>query len=185
MSARILMTGSRGWNNTELASAALKAGMLLLDTQAPTTTLIHGAARGADLMLAGEAMLLGMPTEPHPAQWNQHSDSCPDWDKKGDRCKLAGFHRNTRMINSNVDLCLAFPTHPQALAPGQDRKESSRGTWHCVAEASKAGVPTFVIWGRRVFPFGDAGIALMQHTTQQRNISLDNQGGLPLSELGL
>lgn len=53
-----------------------------------------------------------------------------DWDKHG---KAAGPIRNREMAQPGADLCLAFPLG------------ESRGTWNCVNECKKAGIPVKVI----------------------------------------
>jgi hypothetical protein len=53
-----------------------------------------------------------------------------DWDKHG---KAAGPIRNRQMVQAGADLCLAFPFG------------ESRGTWNCVNECKKAGIPVKVI----------------------------------------
>ncbi|WP_395759520.1 DUF2493 domain-containing protein [Streptomyces althioticus] len=53
-----------------------------------------------------------------------------DWDKHG---KAAGPIRNREMAQAGADLCLAFPLG------------ESRGTWNCVNECKKAGIPVKVI----------------------------------------
>lgn len=194
MSARILMTGSRSFTDAQIAEDALNAALVLvgagesvrtITTASDTTaarpspgTLVHGAAQGADMLLAAVAERLGMATEAHPARWNEHTETCPDWDRKNATCKLAGFRRNAEMIRSGVRLCLAFPTHPQALAPGQDRRNTSRGTWNCAEEASKAGIATFVVWGDSLFPFGGIAAELLSAQARLKRLELGPQGSL-------
>jgi Protein of unknown function (DUF2493). len=52
------------------------------------------------------------------------------WDDFG---KAAGPIRNREMAQAGADLCLAFPLG------------ESRGTWNCVNECKKAGIPVEVI----------------------------------------
>lgn len=56
----------------------------------------------------------------HPANWDLHG-------------KAAGPIRNREMAQAGADLCLAFPLG------------ESRGTWNCVNECKKAGIPVKVI----------------------------------------
>lgn len=79
-------------------------------------TIVHGAAKGAD-SLAGEiAHDLGYRVVAHPADWATHG-------------KAAGPIRNKAMLDTGVDLVVAFP--------------GGRGTAHMVSIARKAGVPVF------------------------------------------
>lgn len=77
-------------------------------------TIVHGAARGADLLANYAAGLLGYPVEAHPA----------DWDRYG---RGAGRVRNLQMLDLGADLVIAFP--------------GGRGTAHMVEIATAAGVP--------------------------------------------
>lgn len=53
-----------------------------------------------------------------------------NWDDWG---KAAGPIRNREMAQAGADLCLAFPLG------------ESRGTWNCVNECKKAGIPVKVV----------------------------------------
>ena len=61
-----------------------------------SATLVHGAARGADTLCVAAAASLGIQREAHPA----------DWETLG---KSAGFVRNQAMVDSGLDLLIAFP----------------------------------------------------------------------------
>lgn len=144
--ARVLMTGSRDYADEATAADALQAGLALLGAPAARAVLVHGAARGADTVLAQAAERIGMRTEAHPAQWSVHGGCwCRDT-SRGTRCNYAGHRRNDRMLASGADLCLSFPTHPLELAPGEPRQGTSRGTWDMTQKAEAAGVPTLVVW---------------------------------------
>ncbi len=87
----------------------------------PDIVVVHGAARGADQMAGQWADKTSTPCDAYPA----------DWDKHG---KSAGPVRNQQMLDSGIDLVVAF------------RCEGvSSGTDHMVAIATKAGVPTYVV----------------------------------------
>jgi hypothetical protein len=108
---RILVTGSREWARRDDIRIALVA--------APVgSTVLHGAARGADKMAGDAAKELGLTVEEHPA----------DWDRYG--LKVAGVIRNTAMVATSPDVCLAFG--------------DTRGTVDCIGKARKAGIPVFV-----------------------------------------
>jgi hypothetical protein len=112
---RILVTGSRDWDDAEAITFEL-AGLLL---QHPGAVLVHGACpRGADQMADEAAASLGMAVERHPA----------DWDGYG---KAAGFIRNAEMVSLGADLCLAF----------YKQGAGNKGTDHCASQAGKAGIP--------------------------------------------
>lgn len=113
---RVLVTGSRDWDDAETIRAALDAQLAIHGT----ITVIHGAARGADRIAgewAREQILARKPVrlEVYPAAWDEHG-------------KKAGIIRNRQMVELGADVCLAFPAG------------ESRGTRHCMREAAAAGI---------------------------------------------
>lgn len=85
-------------------------------------TVVEGEARGADTHARQAAKRLGLNVEPYPADWNQFG-------------KAAGAIRNRQMLDSGVDLVLAF----------HDDLENSKGTKDMTEIAKKAGVPVYNI----------------------------------------
>ena len=111
---RILVTGSRTWTDRETIAAALQA----FCPYPEVSTLVHGAAEGADTIAARCADELGMTVEPHPVKREQ-------WRIAGRR---AGHLRNQYMVDLGADLCLAFQV------------DDSSGTADCVRRARLAGI---------------------------------------------
>lgn len=123
--ARILMTGSRGWEDTRSISGAIRRALKFLKKEADGSTLVHGAARGADTLAAEIAEELGLETEAHPANWKIHNDNCPKEEPSNGgcwqgrySCSRAGFRRNQEMIDSGVDILLAFIKDESSGATG-------------------------------------------------------------------
>jgi hypothetical protein len=112
---RVLVTGSRDWDDADAIREALEAIEGNVEP-GDTLTLIHGTAQGADSLAAAAARRLGWTIEPHPA----------DWRRLGRR---AGFVRNAEMVASGADVCLAFI------------KNNSRGATMCAELARQAGIP--------------------------------------------
>jgi hypothetical protein len=110
---RILVTGSRRWTDYNIIRDAIWAAALGIRWE--DCTLIHGNARGADIMAAEIAEILNMNIETHPARWDIYG-------------RAAGPIRNQEMVDSGAGICLAF------LMPG------SVGTSDCVKRAKKAGI---------------------------------------------
>jgi hypothetical protein len=109
---RILCTGSRDWTDAETIRAAIRRAAL----RCPDAVVVHGAARGADLLAGAAARALGLQEERHPARWDELG-------------KAAGPIRNQEMVDLGADVCLAFI------------KNGSRGASYCAALAEQAGIP--------------------------------------------
>lgn len=114
---RVLVCGSRGWNNPQIIWNALET----LADHHPQATIIHGDARGADSIADHVAKALGLTVHAVPAQWEQFG-------------KAAGPMRNKQMLDMAPDHVLAFRS---------DGK--SNGTDHMIKLAARAGVPVRVI----------------------------------------
>lgn len=104
---RVIVFGSRTWPQ----NGRMRIADRLFDLP-PTSTLVIGMAKGADMYAYQEGQKLGLTIEPHPAQWNIHGElkgllpcSCPpekSW------CRLAGFRRNEEMAFLGADMGIAF-----------------------------------------------------------------------------
>ncbi len=106
---RVLICGSRVWADEDMIERVV--GQLEQDT-----VVIHGCARGADLMAANAANRQGKKQLGFPAQWDKYG-------------KRAGYLRNTQMlVEGKPDLVIAFI------------KCESRGTRMMVDIARKANV---------------------------------------------
>lgn len=81
-------------------------------------TIISGAARGADRLAADWAVCNWMSLEEYPAEWDKHG-------------KGAGFIRNQEMLDTGVDLVVAFP--------------GGNGTAHTVRNAKRMGIEVLEI----------------------------------------
>ncbi len=85
---KVLVFGSRRWIEQTPIERRLR--------QLPSgTTIVHGAAAGADNIAGYVAGLLGLPVKPYPANWVLHG-------------KAAGPIRNQFMLDDNPDLDLAL-----------------------------------------------------------------------------
>jgi SLOG family YspA-like protein len=118
---RVLVTGSRDWEDREAVDNALST-LMLTEAGMHDVTVVHGACgTGADRFASdwvrdAERFDNGVFQEPHPADWQQHGRS-------------AGPRRNAEMVALGADVCLAFI------------RNSSRGATHCAELAEKAGIP--------------------------------------------
>lgn len=126
---RILVTGSRYWDDYDTFTRALTVAIETLADELPddkNIVIVHGAAPGADSMseryvahvqnfLSGKGYTIR--TEQHPAEWDKYG-------------KGAGPIRNKQMVDLGADLVVAFFR----------RGAQSRGTANCVQQAEKAGL---------------------------------------------
>lgn len=114
---RILVTGSRDWDDEEtIRDALFKAAVEMFGDGMPI--LVSGRCpTGADAIAEKIVWSWNWVVEPHPADWFVHG-------------KRAGFIRNAEMVNLGADICLAFI------------KNNSKGATHTADLAEKAGIPT-------------------------------------------
>lgn len=111
MGKRVLVCGGRDFTDAWWIETVLSD----LHARARIGVLIHGAARGADLLAQHWAILHSVEVRAFPANWEEHGRS-------------AGPIRNKAMlVHGRPDLVVAFP--------------GGRGTADMVRQAKKAGVP--------------------------------------------
>lgn len=132
---RILVTGSRRWVDESVVYTELRKATENVENE--TITLVHGGARGADLIAARWALMFGWIVEEHPANWESCGSECDrtHWRYREGRayCPRSGFIRNDKMVKLGADICLAF------------YKGDSKGTDMCAKIADKAGIPVLKI----------------------------------------
>lgn len=96
-------------------------------------TLVHGMAQGADSQCEEYwKFMSGRKTEEFPADWRNCAPECNSTHRKvnsrgQEYCPTAGHRRNQAMIDSGIELLVAFP--------------GGTGTADCVKRAQKAGIP--------------------------------------------
>lgn len=119
---RVLVCGSRGFEDVVLMRAVFEntvRGCAEYYNQPPV--IVEGCARGADSLAERVAGEFGLDVEHHPADWS-----------KG---RGAGFARNIEMLDSGVDVVLAF------------WDGASKGTKHTIDQAKARGIPV-EMWHR-------------------------------------
>lgn len=90
----VLITGGREYNNRENLFKRLDK---LLDKFGESLVIVHGSAKGADLLAEEWAKKRQVKYRGHPAKWDRYE-------------KTAGKVRNAEMIHdNNIHVCLAFP----------------------------------------------------------------------------
>jgi YspA, cpYpsA-related SLOG family len=115
---RLLVTGSRAWDDIAVVEHALAA---ILAHHPEGVLLVHGAClRGADAIAAAYAARTpGYRTEVHPADWRRYG-------------RAAGPRRNAQMVTLGADGCVAF------------LRGASPGTTATIQLARAAGIPVWL-----------------------------------------
>jgi len=134
---RIIVTGSREWTCRPTIEAALRKHAAVPGQH----VLVHGGAKGADLIAAAVAEELGWKVECHDADWTAPCTSdcrhAPRRRRGGSTyCPAAGVRRNQLMADLGADLALAFFRCGHA----------NRGTWDMVQRAVRADIPVRKQW---------------------------------------
>ena len=112
---RVLVCGSRGWFDEDLMAKVL--GDLRLTS---ADVIVEGCARGADRIAERIATTFRIRLEHHPVDW-----------LKG---RFSGLLRNMKMLDSDIDLVLAF------------WDGESRGTDFTIHEARRRKIPVKVYY---------------------------------------
>lgn len=109
---RLLVTGARVWDDYGTVFWYLERQLDLH----PDLIVVHGdCPRGADRIAEEWCIVQGVPSEPYPAEWENHG-------------RAAGFIRNKQMVDTNPDRAVAFV------------RGESRGTNNCLDYVKKAGI---------------------------------------------
>jgi len=113
---RILLTGSRSWDDEQIIQQVLFLAWFTLGQQEKAILIHGGCPTGADEMGHRTWTGVGLPVEVHPADWKQHG-------------RRAGYVRNRAMVDAGADVCLAFI------------RDGSKGATMCAQMAYDAGIP--------------------------------------------
>lgn len=132
---KVLVTGSRSWDDAKTIHAALNAIALgVAQARGVSLTILHGACpNGADeladqwVRYHHHPIGLHVTAERHPALWRRFG-------------KRAGMVRNELMVATRPDLVLAFI------------RDNSPGATHCAELAMEVGIPM------RLWRYGEPGV---------------------------
>lgn len=134
---RLLITGSRDWDDKPGLQKALLNWWL--DNERPTNPVLvsGGCPTGADLMCEEVWATQGWPVEVHKADWDHCDPEICDPKHRRIRngksyCPRAGFTRNRDMVNLGADACIAFI------------KDDSKGASMTAQLAIQAGIPVTI-----------------------------------------
>jgi hypothetical protein len=109
---RVVVCGSRDWTDERMIVHVLRR-------LPQVTTIVHGAARGADRIAGAVAKRFGMDVEEWPANWTTNP-------------RRAGLDRNLAMLDTEPGLVIAF----------WDGR--STGTKHTIDNALRRGIPVLI-----------------------------------------
>jgi len=142
---RYLVTGSRDWTDRGTIARTIQRYMnshlpMLYEGHIPQhrdwsdVVIVHGGARGADLLAAEWAEGCDPPikTEAHPltaADWEAHP-------------RVAGYLRNIDMVAAGADVCFAFVKPCRKLNCNRIEPHGSHGASHCSDLAESVGIET-------------------------------------------
>lgn len=142
---RILVTGSRDWTDRVAISRAILREVnelcpMLYEAHVPIqrdysdVVIVHGAARGADLLTEQWAKGCNPPftTEQHPVvakDWEEHP-------------RVAGYMRNQRMVELGADVCVAFLKPCRKVDCERPESHMSHGGSHTADLAEISGIRT-------------------------------------------
>jgi|CXWL01.1.fsa_nt_gi hypothetical protein len=118
---RVIFCGSRDWTDY----ATIEHHMSDMAMSADGLVVVHGGARGADVLAGAAARTLGLFEEEHPA----------DWVGRG---RAAGHERNRLMLDLGADHVIAFKDN-------FDHTLRRGGTENMIRIAREAGISTFVV----------------------------------------
>lgn len=110
MTVRVLVTGGRDYADAGRVFFVLDSALRAFGRQ---LVIVHGDARGADRLARRWCAARGVPDERHPAPWDRYG-------------RRAGSIRNGWMLDTGVDLVIAFP--------------GGRGTQDMVVRSRQGGV---------------------------------------------
>lgn len=126
---RVLVTGDREWDDPVAISMALNGLLKAALNDWDVLIVISGNARGADRM--AEAWYGGNEDGEHAIHEAVFHEIYPaDWKKNG---RAAGPIRNQQMLDTGVDICIAF----------HNTLSMSKGTQDMVKRCVKADVPVY------------------------------------------
>jgi hypothetical protein len=116
---RVLVCGGRDYDNQERVRRTLDAALEAARSAGKVAVIIHGNARGADLLADQYARERSLKVIPFPADWNLHG-------------RRAGPIRNIKMLTeSQPHVIIAF--------------KGDKGTAHMMKIGREAGVPVYEV----------------------------------------
>lgn len=116
---RILVTGSRALDEQHVPW--IRRAMIYYHRIDGPHTLVSGSALGADAIAEAIATANNWEIERYPADWKKYG-------------KAAGPIRNGQMLDSGVDVVVAFP----------NPRGRSDGTWDAVHKAAARGIEVVI-----------------------------------------
>lgn len=140
MALRVIVTGSRDWNDEPAVARELRRIWWGID-QGPMI-VVHGAAGGADTMAVrwvNRMRALGFTQVSHEAHRAR-------WEILG---KRAGHVRNGEMVAAGADKLIGFPVRCRLPGCAHRPAHDTHGTADCMQQGRDAGIPVKRVPGYR------------------------------------
>ena len=123
----VIVTGSRNWEDYGTLRSYMDHVSYVNETR--FTTIVHGAAKGADQLAEQYAREKNIPVMGFPADWSLGSKAGPIRNQQ----MIDWANEKALQLREEV-ICIAF------LLP------QSKGTWDCIRRCVRAKIKTYV-WG--------------------------------------
>lgn len=124
---RILVTGSRNWQQPNRIYKVLDEFVSGITNVNRMISIVHGNSGNVDLIADSYAQHQGWKTEKYNAQWAQYG-------------RAAGPIRNSQMVQTKPDICLAFI------------KDHSKGATNCAELSNNADIVTYYFYDCQCHP---------------------------------
>lgn len=84
---------------------------------------------------------------------------------------------NSSAHASRLDLALALPRHKAT-------ESGSEETWLKAQLMREHGVPVFIVWRDRIYPYDGRAEALLRRQAERRRVVVDPHGGVGIRDIG-
>lgn len=151
----VLVCGSRKWPMADKPIVERELARLVRDTRDDDVRVLHGGAKGADLIGKAVAQEMGLRVKAMDADWRTHD---PAWCRcnakqkaERDYCAMAGHKRNCQMLDLLVERRAdGYPVEVMAFVTPS--LEASSGTKNMVTIARASLLDVWVVEPWRSYP---------------------------------
>jgi hypothetical protein len=143
--ARVMVSGPREWQSYSTVRAMFdEVEQWAFAAMAQKIQLVHGGAEGLDSIANAQALIRAQEGGP----WLTPEVHRPRWRRAdGTRNMAAGFERNTKMIQSDLDIACVFLMACTKPACKNKPAHNTHGTSQAYDELKKADIPIRIYQG--------------------------------------